>query len=93
MGRALREIRDARLYRATHGTFEDYCEQRWEIEWRRAYQLMDASAAAENLNICSGPRPATEGQLRPLAGLPPEQQREVARRGGACGAFASAGGR
>ena len=23
------EIRDARLYRQTHGTFEDYCKERW----------------------------------------------------------------
>ena len=28
-GEALRTIRDARLYRETHGTFEDYCRERW----------------------------------------------------------------
>lgn len=78
MGRALREIRDARLYRATHGTFEDYCEQRWGIEWRRAYQLIDGAAAAENLNHGTETAPAiSERQVRPLAGLPPDQQREV----------------
>lgn len=77
MGRALREIRDARLYRATHGTFEDYCEQRWEMSRRRAYELMDGAEAAENVRICAQTAPRTEGQLRPLAGLPPEQQREV----------------
>jgi hypothetical protein len=29
VGTALREIRDKRLCRQTHGTFEDYCRERW----------------------------------------------------------------
>lgn len=28
-GEALREIRDSRLYRETHTTFEDYCRERF----------------------------------------------------------------
>jgi hypothetical protein len=75
MGRALREIRDARLYRATHGTFEDYCEQRWEIARRHAYRLMDGAAAV--VNVSDRTQGITLEAMRPLAGLPPEQQREV----------------
>lgn len=40
-GRALWEISEKRLYRATHGTFEDYCRERWEIGRAQAYSLMD----------------------------------------------------
>jgi succinate dehydrogenase/fumarate reductase-like Fe-S protein len=28
---ALRDIRDNKLYRETHETFEDYCRQRWHF--------------------------------------------------------------
>lgn len=76
MGRALREIRDARLYRATHGTFEDYCEQRWEIAPSQAYRLIDGAAVVANLPNW-GDAPPRESYVRPLAGLAPEQQREV----------------
>ena len=31
VGNALAAIRDKRLYRQTHGTFEAYCEQRWNL--------------------------------------------------------------
>ena len=24
-------LRDARLYRATHGTFEEYCAEKWKL--------------------------------------------------------------
>lgn len=34
-GKALHIIRDARLYRETHKTFDAYCEDRWG--WERAY--------------------------------------------------------
>jgi len=85
VGDALATIRDSRLYRAEHATFEDYCQQRWGLHWRRAYQLIDASAtiaAVENLNNCSespAPLPANEGQARALAPLrdKPEQMAEA----------------
>ena len=31
VGEALLRIRDERLYRETHGTFEDYCRERWAM--------------------------------------------------------------
>jgi hypothetical protein len=36
-GAALREIRDAALYRESHKSFEDYVEKRWEICKKTAY--------------------------------------------------------
>lgn len=41
VGRALAEIRDARLYRIDFKTFESYCKERWEIGRSRAYELID----------------------------------------------------
>jgi DNA N-6-adenine-methyltransferase (Dam) len=43
VGNALLEIRDSRLYLASHGTFESYCRERWQFTDRRARQLIEAS--------------------------------------------------
>jgi hypothetical protein len=47
VGKALAEIRDRRLYRQTHGTFEEYCHDKWLLSRTRAYRLIDAAAVAE----------------------------------------------
>ena len=75
-GNALLEIRDSRLYRTSHGTFEDYCGEKWQIERRRAYQLMDAAQVVGNLNVNLGTQ-IGEKHVRPLTTLPPAAQREV----------------
>jgi hypothetical protein len=49
-GKALQVIRDARLYRDTHATFEDYVEQRWDMARSPAYRLIDAWPLAERLS-------------------------------------------
>lgn len=49
-GMALMEIRDSRLYRQSHKTFESYCSDIWEIAKSRAYQLIDASVTVKNLS-------------------------------------------
>ncbi len=49
VGNALAEIRDGKLYRDTHGTFEDYCQERWGISLPRAYQFIEA---AETVGLC-----------------------------------------
>lgn len=78
VGQALIEIRDNRLYRASHATFEDYCEQRWRLSRARAYQLVDAAAVSELISstmvdkIHSAPVvPVSERQARPLTKLLP----------------------
>ncbi len=48
-GKALQELRDRRLYRSTHQTFEQYCSERFGFTRRRPYQLIDASIIVDNL--------------------------------------------
>lgn len=48
-GAALRELRDKRLYRSTHRTFEEYCYERFGYTRRRPYQLIEAAIVFENL--------------------------------------------
>lgn len=76
VGTALLKIRDERLYRSTHDTFEDYCRGRWQMSRPQAYRLIEAAAIAENLSPI-GDKPTHESQIRPLTGLEPEQQRTV----------------
>ncbi|MEA5569261.1 hypothetical protein [Anabaena sp. UHCC 0399] len=79
-GKALAELRDRRLYRSTHSTFEEYCKDRFSYNRSRSYQLIDAAAVVDNLQKC--PQivdilPTAEGQVRPLTKLETEQQQEV----------------
>ncbi len=76
VGEALLKIRDGRLYRELHPTFEDYCRKRWQMGGRHASRLTAAAAAAKNLGPI-GPIPSSESQIRPLTMLPPEKQLEV----------------
>lgn len=66
-GKALAVIRDGRLYRATHATFEDYAEQRWEISRAQAYRLIEAWPLAERLGMSPiGDTRLNETQVRAL---------------------------
>lgn len=49
-GKALQLIRDARLYRGTHDTFEDYLTDRWDMQTSQAYRLIQAWPLAERLS-------------------------------------------
>jgi hypothetical protein len=77
---ALKELRDRRLYRSTHKTFEEYCRDRFGFSRSRSYQLIDAAVVVENLEKC--PQfvdilPTNEAQCRPVLDLSPEDQRTV----------------
>src|SRR5271166_3117778 len=76
VGSALLEIRDSRLYRSTHATFEEYCRDRWKMVRNYANKLIRAAGAVANLGT-NVPIPTNEAQVRPLTDLKPEQQREV----------------
>lgn len=78
-GEALRTIRDARLYRETHGTFEDYCRERWGWTRDRAYQLIGGAEASRQLSALGAPAPANEAQARELVGLPAEDAAHIMR--------------
>lgn len=70
VGDALATIRDERLYRSSHVTFEAYARERWGMERTRAYQLIDAAEVTASLStIVDTPKPANEAQARPLAKL------------------------
>ena len=47
VGLALKEIRDSRLYRETHKTFEGYLDERWSMSRSRGYRLIDGARVAE----------------------------------------------
>lgn len=76
-GTALATIRNARLYRATHGTFEDYCEDRWNLKRRSAYRLIEAAGVIENVSNWTQTLPANEAQARPLATISAIDQPKV----------------
>lgn len=68
VGEALLEIRDHRLYRMTHPTFEAYCAERWQLARQRAYQLMGAAEVIQVLGE-AGDRIVNEAQARELVPL------------------------
>lgn len=80
VGTALMEIRDSRLYRESHGTFEDYCRERWGMVRQQANRLIAAAEAVENLEPVGSILPTSESQVRPIAQLEPAAQREVWQR-------------
>ncbi len=81
---ALKLLRDRRLYRSTHKTFEEYARDRFGYNRAHAYRLISAAAVLENLSATQttdemSPKwrqkfPICESQCRELAKLPSLQQ-------------------
>lgn len=67
VGDSLLEIRDKRLFRLTHPSFESYARERWELDRARAYQLMGAAEVVTALGGDSAP--VNEAQARELLPL------------------------
>lgn len=65
---------EAKLYRASHGTFEEYCRERWGMSRPRAYQLIESASTVSTLVDKGIEPPQSERQARPLAKLPAEEQ-------------------
>ena len=89
-GVALQELRDRRLYKSTHKTFEEYCRERFGFGRHAANHLIAGAGVVQNLvtigyqnqseemgTIGSQILPTSERQVRPLVKLEPEQQREA----------------
>ena len=90
---ALRDLRDRRLFRSSHQTFELYCQDRFGFTRRRINYLISGSQVYDNLKMGTNgsqnlraddeeiepPQilPTNERQVRPLTKLDPDQQREV----------------
>ncbi len=75
VGTALFEIRERRLYRATHPTFERYLAERWQMARRTGYAYIDAARVAANVPTSAQ---LNLSQAVELAQLEPDEQREVA---------------
>jgi hypothetical protein len=70
VGEALLEIRERRLYRATHKTWLDYCRERWQFTGRHGNRLIRAAAIAGRLGPVG---PTNERQARELDQVPAAQ--------------------
>ncbi len=66
VGHALARIRQERLYRETHTTFEDYCRDRWEFDPSRARQLISAAKTVTVVTVGGQPAPISERVAREL---------------------------
>ena len=86
---ALKEVRDRRLYREKHATFEDYCQSRWGFTRQRGYQLIDAAEAIASLPTECQPLVDTERSARELARVEPEHREEVVLKANKSGAVTS----
>ncbi len=69
-GTALRQLRDGRLYRSTHKTFENYCQDRFQFNRKAAHFKIAAATVFENLST-NGRQilPTSERQVREIATL------------------------
>jgi protein gp37 len=76
VGQALLTIRDNRLYRRTHGTFEAYCRERWGWSKSHANRQIEAARVADEMTPI-GVAPTTESQARELTRVEPERRAEV----------------
>ena len=92
-GVALRRLRDTRLYRSTHRTFEKYCRDRFGFTYRHGNQLIAGSLVIENLQMGTNRSqndndghlgtnrsqilPTKLEQVKPLTALEPMEQRQV----------------
>ena len=79
-GLALQTLRDQKLYRSTHKTFQEYCQDRFGFTKRSAYYLINAVEIVDNLKKCEPLvhiLPTNERQCRSLKSLKPEQQGEA----------------
>ncbi len=63
-GRALQIVRDGRLYRADHASFDDYVEKRWDMQRSYAHKLIRAWPLAARLHPLAPS--INEGQIREL---------------------------
>jgi len=76
-GAALLSIRDKKLWRESHKSFEAYVRDKWDIEKNYANKIIASSETVKKLGtiVPKTPRAAEitrEGQLRELSGVPSE---------------------
>lgn len=79
VGLALTRIRNERLYRQTHKTFEGYCKEKWEFGKAYAYYLIGSVKVIENVHPGgqNGAPITNEKQARELGKAPADKQAEA----------------
>ncbi|MEV0337748.1 hypothetical protein AB0H49_01845 [Nocardia sp. NPDC050713] len=75
-GRALQIVRDGRLYRARYSSFDDYVEQRWDMQRSYAHKLIRAWPLAARLHPVAPT--INEGQVRELLPVAAEHGEDAA---------------
>ena len=73
VGEALLHIRDKKLYRTSHKTFEEYCRERWDMGRGKANYLIRGTEIYQDLVTIvtkDEPLPTNESQARELAAVP-----------------------
>jgi hypothetical protein len=80
-GKALKQIRDDRLFRdLLFDSFEAYVKDRWDMARSQAYRLITAAEVIDNLSpIGDGVLPQNEFQTRVLARFTKAEQRKIWR--------------
>lgn len=76
VGQSLAAIRDSRLYRGTHATFEDYAVERWNLSRAHAYRMIAAAEVVSPMGDIETP-PTNERQARALGEVPEEDRADV----------------
>jgi hypothetical protein len=80
IGKALKEVRDERLYRQLlFDSFKSYLKQRWDMSRSQGYRLIEAARIIDNLSPIGEKLPENEAQLRPLIHLSPSDQCKIWR--------------
>jgi len=80
VGKALKEIRDARHYhKLSFKSFESYLRIRWDMGRSHAYRLIEAFCVIDNLSPIGDVLPQNEAQARPLTQLDAFSQRRLWR--------------
>ena len=77
VGEALAEIRDRRLYRIEHQTFEAYCREKWNLSRIHAHRLITASETVAMLPTGNKTAIKSERAARELAKIEPERRADV----------------
>lgn len=78
IGKALKEIRDKRLYKiALFDNFEEYTKNRWDMSRSQAYRLINAFTVVNNLSPIGDKFPENEAQARLLTQFNQDKQCKI----------------
>ena len=77
VGKALFRIKNEELFAQTHGSFTEYCKDKWGWNIQYANKLIKSAQIVERFDPI-GSSPTSEGQIRPLTKLAtPDEQYEA----------------